>query len=207
MVFFFLFIYIGSGSILGKGVSDHKGIKLLIAVAAFIFIILQGWYPIILALGELWFVVIPIIFLWYFVMRHFGKGGGMPGGGMSGAGGGLWGLFKKRAWNEATGFRGDYEKSLNAALNSMAAMVEKMEHSHGADDVDAVYRAFSERADAADRLLKELRGLQSIKGVKIGKGFDKALKRYNDISEEMQKKYSRKKGSKDYKRQQFRRAA
>jgi hypothetical protein len=83
-VFLILFIFVGSRAIF----TGHKGINLLIGVAVYIFIIINGWYPIILWLGELWFVVLPVLFIFYlFTRRH--TGGGSSGGGMSGVGGGV----------------------------------------------------------------------------------------------------------------------
>jgi len=84
MVFLIALIYIGSGSVLG-GERGHKGIRLLVAIGVLIFIVIQGLYPLALWLGELWFIVLPVIFIFYFIMHHGGGGG--KGGGMAGTGG------------------------------------------------------------------------------------------------------------------------
>jgi len=89
MVFLILFIYVGSRAIF----SGHKGINLLIGVAVLAFIIIQGWYPVILWVGEFWFAILPLLFIFYLITRRHanGGGGGMSGvgkgGGMSGFGG------------------------------------------------------------------------------------------------------------------------
>jgi hypothetical protein len=89
LVFTILFVYILSSTILhyeGK----VKWIQPLIGISVFIFIIINGWYPIMLFLSEVWFIMIIILFgMWYFIGKHRGGSGG---GGGSGGKGGMPGL-------------------------------------------------------------------------------------------------------------------
>lgn len=88
-VFTIVFIYILSGSVVG-GSLKAGGFRLLIGVTAFIFIIISGWYPLMLVLSEFWYIAAIILAgFWYFIGSHFGKsggGGGGPGGKMSAPG-------------------------------------------------------------------------------------------------------------------------
>ena len=91
-VFIILFVFILTRTLpfLGGGAQGdkaHQGLRLLLSVAFYAFIIVQGWYSIALVLAKFWFVVIIVLAgLWYFVRGHFGgQGGGGAGGHMLGA--------------------------------------------------------------------------------------------------------------------------
>jgi hypothetical protein len=127
LIFTLLFVYILSGSVLGglKG-----GFRILIGVSAFIFIIISGWYPVMLVLSEFWYIVIVLLgFLW-FVKGHFGKkegGGGERGGGprgtMSTLGGiaGMGGGLIETAKHHREG-----REKINAALRDLGLAEELM---------------------------------------------------------------------------------
>lgn len=91
-IFLIIFIYILSTSVLRGPTGRVMGIRILIALGVYIFIIINGWYSIMLPLAELWFLLLPALGLLYFIFRHFtgggGGGGGMPG--ISGGGAGGW---------------------------------------------------------------------------------------------------------------------
>ena len=85
IVFTILFVYILANNILPGG-GLKLGMKLLIGISVFIFIIISGWYPIMLVLSEFWFIMIIVLFgAWYFIGKHRGGGGeGKPKGRMPG---------------------------------------------------------------------------------------------------------------------------
>ncbi len=65
-VFIILFIYFLSGRI----ISEHKGLRVLVGISAFIFVIISGWYPAALWLSEVWYIAtIVLLGLWVFVGR------------------------------------------------------------------------------------------------------------------------------------------
>ncbi len=80
-VFIILFVFILTRALpfLGGGAQGdkaHQGLRLLLSVAFYAFIIVQGWYSIALVLAKFWFVVIIVLGgLWFFVGGHFGKEG------------------------------------------------------------------------------------------------------------------------------------
>ncbi len=82
-VFAILFIYVLSGSIIRGSESFPKGLRLLIGISVFLFIIFQGWYTALVSISKLWFILIIILGgLWWFIKAHFGErgkaGGGFP---------------------------------------------------------------------------------------------------------------------------------
>jgi hypothetical protein len=94
LVFTILFVYILSSTILHGG--KIKWMQMLIGISVFIFIIINGWYPIMLYLSEVWFILIIVLFgMWYFLTRHkgSGEGGGGKKGGMPGVGGAMGALM------------------------------------------------------------------------------------------------------------------
>ena len=117
-VFAILFIYVLSGSIIRGSESFPKGLRLLIGISVFLFIIFQGWYTALVSISKLWFILIIILGgLWWFIKAHFGEGGK--------AGGGFpalqrWtGLPKRKVAGIITG----EEKSLeNAIKNELSLM-------------------------------------------------------------------------------------
>lgn len=82
-VFMLMFLWIVFGSV----VKGNRAINLLATIAVYIFIIINGFYPVFLWLGEFWIIVIFILGFLYLLLHRFGKGGGGKGGGMAGVGG------------------------------------------------------------------------------------------------------------------------
>ncbi|MBU0952900.1 MAG: hypothetical protein KKA90_00550 [Nanoarchaeota archaeon] len=79
-----IFIYIVSSALTTRFTKENtagmKGIRLLIAGSAFMFIVLQGLYSLFIPLAKFWFwVVIVIGGLWFFFWHHF-KGESSSGG-------------------------------------------------------------------------------------------------------------------------------
>lgn len=65
-VFIILFIYWLSGRV----ISEHKGLRVLVGISAFIFIIISGWYPAALWISEIWYIATIILLgLWVFFER------------------------------------------------------------------------------------------------------------------------------------------
>ncbi|GEM_PF-2413362 len=83
-VFILIFIYILTGSLLRGMGGLRGGLKILVSVTVYIFVVISGLYAVVLPLSEMWYIAIIILFgLWYLITRHFGGGGGVPaqGGG------------------------------------------------------------------------------------------------------------------------------
>ena len=123
LVFTILFIYILSGTIL-QGGQKVKWMQMLIGISVFIFIIISGWYPIMLVLSEFWFIMIILLFgVWYFVGKHKrGGGGGSPQGKMNalGVGGAMGGLMKIKSERDEIKLGTD-------SLNMAGKLIKQME--------------------------------------------------------------------------------
>ncbi|MCJ7816237.1 MAG: hypothetical protein MUP55_00100 [Candidatus Aenigmarchaeota archaeon] len=122
IVFTILFIYILSSSILSGG-KLTKGMQLLIGISVFIFIIISGWYPVMLVLSEFWFIMIIVLFgAWYFIGKH--RGGetkaSKGGGGLPGLGGAMGGLMKIKSQRDEIKLGTD-------SLNMAARLIRQME--------------------------------------------------------------------------------
>jgi len=83
-IFLIIFIYILSSSVLKGDAGRMKMINFLIAAGVWIFIIINGYYALVLPVAKLWFFALPLLGVLYFFLRHWRGGGG--GGGMSKAG-------------------------------------------------------------------------------------------------------------------------
>ena len=122
IVFTILFIYILSSTILHGG-NLTKGMRLLIGISIFIFIIISGWYPVMLVLSEFWFIMIIVLFgAWYFIGKHWGEkpGGGGGRGKMPGIGGAMGGLMKIKSQRDEIKLGTD-------SLNMAARLIKQIE--------------------------------------------------------------------------------
>lgn len=79
IVFIIIFIFLLSNKLFG----GHRGLKVLLSIAVFAFIILQGWYYMFMFLGKIWYIA--LIILGFFWLVLYGLRGGIGGGGGGGA--------------------------------------------------------------------------------------------------------------------------
>ncbi|MBL7206755.1 MAG: hypothetical protein ISS36_04115 [Candidatus Aenigmarchaeota archaeon] len=94
-IFLLIFVYFMSGAV----VNEHKGLRLLLGIGIYLFIIFNGWYHIALIISEFWFVAL-IILGGIGIMVHRMSGGGR--GYSSGAGRGLFSRIVGTVSQEAT---------------------------------------------------------------------------------------------------------
>ncbi len=121
IVFIIVFIYMLSNKLF----SQHKGLRILIAVAFFALIILQGWYYLFMQLGKLWYL--GLIILGFFWLLLYGLRGGIGGGQGrtgTGVGGGITGGLLSRIMNDVKGETRNLEKELEMALGQVKIVEE-----------------------------------------------------------------------------------
>lgn len=76
------FLYILFANVLKIG---HMGIRLILTIVIFIFIILQGWFTIFISIGPIWVMVVLVLAVFIAVFGRWRRsrapssGGGMPG--------------------------------------------------------------------------------------------------------------------------------
>jgi molybdopterin converting factor small subunit len=80
-VFIILFIYIVIGVVLDKAGGKEGGLRLLVSVALYAFIVFQGYYNLFVSLSRLWWVLLAtLVGLWIFIRTLIKGRGGDKGG-------------------------------------------------------------------------------------------------------------------------------
>ena len=133
---------------MGKVVGDSK-LKFLFTIAMFIFIIVyppnsdKGLYTAIAPLGQIWFLGVAIVaVLWFFIGRHVGLGGGLPG---LKSGGALSSIISRKTILRDLD---DQIKIMRGTLNTMrSASPDKL-----ADYIREFRAAYSIATDLEDKL-------------------------------------------------------
>jgi len=153
LVFTIIFIMILMSSV---KVAQGKGIQVLLGITAFIFIIISGWYPVMLILSEFWYIAIVLLgFLW-FIKGHFGKkegGGGGKGGGLAalGLGGAMGMLMSKKQEHDELKLA---ESSLSMAEGRLHA-IEEGKEPRPADAMQQVEDSLVSATSAINRMLAD----------------------------------------------------
>ena len=194
-VFLVLLIYIGTGIILKSDLTKVKGLRLLVAIAFFIYIVLQGLYPAILWISDFWFFMLPLLFIIYFIFHH--KRGGSAGGGgsLSGTGGGFLGAGKSRLMRTLTGEIPDLEKTITSQLDALEAIRSSL--ASGNEDIDTAHRAYVTASSTCTAALREMRtavelgsGAGAFSKMKVGGNYDRLLKRFEHINKDLMKAFA-----------------
>ncbi len=189
-VIILLFIYILSNTVL-HGTKLTQGLRLLIAIAVYIFIIINGWYPIFLWLSDIWFIIIIILGgFWYFIRGHFGKGGG-EGGSMSALrSSGKQGIVEQviqRGKAELLGEVKSLEKKVDLKLQELENIQKAVKEDPGA------WRAYAAMSGEAYAIISEYKEKLMIGGVPVGGRLKEKVKKLEKILEKMD--YEEKKAS------------
>jgi len=170
IVFILLFVYIVSGAV---GTLRARGFRIIIAVAVFAFIILQGWYHFFLMLGRLWlYVIIFLGFIWVLIHTFTGRGGDNGGGGAKGRTGdsGIFSALTKAAKDEVLGVVKVQLQTLEADI---ATLRNTPKGSHGINDISA----------RINGMLLEMQGNPQKYGLHMGK-VNEMRKAYMEICRE-----------------------
>ncbi|MEM7815632.1 MAG: hypothetical protein QXN71_00760 [Candidatus Aenigmatarchaeota archaeon] len=180
IVFIIIFVYILKSSILPGG-NLGNGLQALIGISVFIFIIINGWYPLMLVLSEVWFIVIIFLFgVWYFISKHHkGKGSGGGGGSFPGLGG-IGGEITARIYRDVTGQTKRLEKRVDLALKEMEGLEKAIKSDPSA------WRAYSSRIDYCWSLIKEYKDAISIGGVPVGGRLKEKVDRLEKVLDRME---------------------
>ncbi len=181
IVFIIIFVYIVSTALSLKS----RGIKMLIAVAVFAFIILQGWYHMFMMLGQMWLFVIVILgFFWVLVYTFKGKKQEAHGRtGVAGAAGAAGSIFARIAKN-VSGEERDLEREIEMALNELKVVEKAVESGQ-----EGAYRTLASLLDRLHSLRAQyISLLKGPGGLKYGGKFkhyeskiDSAIKRLQHL--------------------------
>lgn len=154
-VFIILFIYILTGSVFkGAGGVPH-GLRLLIGIAVFLFLIFQGWYTAIVSISKLWFILVIILGgLWWFIRAHFGKKEVKPGGGLPAVLGKYAGMPQRRFEAAVTGEKKTLKETIEEALGLMDAAIGSVKK--GGDIEKSGFWNFYNQAREANKALSDI---------------------------------------------------
>jgi len=178
-VFTILFILVLMRSV--KVAEGNWGMQVLLGVTAFIFIIISGWYPVMLILSEFWYIIIILFGFWWFLKGHFGKkeGGGGKGPmsalGFGGAMEGLGGQLFERGMKEATGERKRLERRVDLALVEMEKLVKILHNKPES------WRAYSAEIENCRNLITQYYNIVSVGKVPVGGDAAKKIERLETI--------------------------
>lgn len=191
-IFILLFVWMAV-----ERMNVDKKISTLASVGVLIFVVMSGWYPLFLILSEVWFIVLILGGLFYILIHrgHFGKDNKGGGGGGKGRffgeiGSGLGSIM----WKQATGQIGDLEKQIQQNIDSMWALCHKMQGATSTSDIDNVYVSFTSILDRTQVLLRELRDVTGISGVKIGGDFNRMQAKVMDVTTHMNQMHKKRLG-------------
>lgn len=183
-VFIILFIYILTNFIF-RGGGTVKGIRMLIAIGIYAFIVFEGLYTSVVAISHLWWLLTIILVGLFAFIRHLFTGGGEGGGGhMPGIGGGaLGGWVKGRMKDVVTEDRDDLQKEINARFKSMRKIIEEIKKPTEGTDVGSLISEFRTYEGQAETAITELNRRGKIGGInveKLGKKYWDELSRIQD---------------------------
>lgn len=155
-VFLLLFLWI----IFGAVIKGNKAIDLLGTIAVFVFIIIEGFYPIFLVLGELWIVFIFVLGFLYVITRRFRKDSG-KGGSMSisdgGISSGVAGMIGKKARSAWTGEERALEKTVQARMDTLRKAAHNLKHPPSGTDVARLQDSYNNALISAEASIEELK--------------------------------------------------
>lgn len=174
VVFLILLIYIGTGVVLRGNVVTVRGLRLLLAIAVLVAIVIQGSYPIMLWLSDLWFLVLPFIFIIYFIVRHRG-GPGRGGGAAHGIGGGIIHQLVQRGKDEFTGERGRLEDMVDLSLKELERVMKESKHDQGA------WRAYEAALVRAHETIGKYESMVKIGGRPVGGDCEKKFEKLKQL--------------------------
>jgi hypothetical protein len=156
-VFLLLFLWI----VFSDVIKANKGISLIATVAIFVFIIINGMYPVFLVLGELWIVVIILLGFLYMLTRRFRKNGG-GGGGKGGltldesvsSASSLLGRKARGVW---TGEEKNIEKTVETRMDALRKAAHNLEHPPTGSDAGRLHDSYTSAMLSAEKAIEELK--------------------------------------------------
>ena len=181
-----LFIWFLSGAVIGK-FGTHKGLQLIISLAVYVFLIIEGFYTFFISMSFIWIVVVIVVGILFFIIRHITGGGGTGGGGALPAprggvpGGGLIGFGAKKLKG---GGKADIEKQIDDRLSNMKAIINQIRKPTTGTDVGTLiarYWQVKEATESAIKSLEQMVGWPASKGVT-----NKYWKRISELTEEFE---------------------
>jgi len=151
-VFILLFIYILSNFIFRGGEMQSRGLRILVSVAIYMFIIVGGWYSLFIALSRIWWIVIILLAgLWIFV-RHFTGGGGGSGAMPSATGKKQYVLSRLKKGGGQTSL----ENKIDDRIQTMEGIVEEIKKPKQGSDIGILINRYLTVKNETEALIDQL---------------------------------------------------
>ncbi|MBN2042859.1 MAG: hypothetical protein JW754_03555 [Candidatus Aenigmarchaeota archaeon] len=193
-LFILLFIYI----LTSRGpIGLHRGFKVLVSIAVYAFIILNGWYNYFVMVSEFWLFLLVLMGVVYFFWARGGTKGGVIGKQQDGGGqvagrsvfSGLGGQLANRIKMGATKEIKDTETLLDSLLDALSNLVTQYKNASGsAADRDNIVRAWGEIYVKAQTSVQDYRRMLEVGGFAVGRTkYDHYLKQIKRIVNEWEK--------------------
>ena len=189
-LFILLFIYI----LTSRGpIGLHRGFKILVSVAVYAFIILNGWYSYFVMMSEFWMFLLILMGVVYF----FWARGGTKGGQLAQAGGGgqargrsvfgnISGQLANRLKKSATNELHDQESLIENQLKAMEQLLHQYNtiiHDQGPRTVDAgnIVREWGSMFSQVQSAMQQYRENIQVGGVATGGKLKQFQEKLNKI--------------------------
>ncbi len=160
-----LFIYFLAGAVLGK-LGGPGYLNIVLSIIIYIFIIIEGWYTFFISLGQIWIILVIVVGVLFFGLRHL-RGGGAPS--TPKAGGGMPGILKYGVEKaKEAGGRTGVEKEISDRISNMKAIISQMRNPSAGTDVGVLigrYWQFKQAAESAIKSLEHLVGWPASKAI------------------------------------------
>lgn len=194
-IFIILFIYILTNFIFRGGEMKSKGLRLLISVGAYAFIIFQGLYSLFVSLSQLWWLMaILLVGLFAFIKFMFtggGDGGDRPGH-LPGVGGGAFGGWAKgRMRDVISGDREKLKKTINDRIKTLHGIINQMKHSPTGKEMGELVGQYWNIRQDAENLIKNYSQTGKAGIVDVEKLGDPYWKKMEELTDEFNKVYKK----------------
>ena len=188
-IFIIFFIYVLSAWILSR-FGGGTGLRLLVSVAIYALIVLEGWYTLVISVSNIWWlVVVALIGFWVFTRAFVTGGGGGRGGAMPGTGKkSLIEAGKELIIKKGKGDFADWIKEFESALKTAESAAKRLQHYKGGEEgLGPAQTAFTERMREVQTIIKKIENeyklpLPVVGEMNVGKPHTRKLwRRYNEL--------------------------
>ncbi len=163
-VFILLFIYILTNFIL-KGEGKPQGLRILVSVAIYMFIVVGGWYSLFIAVSRLWWIIIILLVGFWIFVRNYTGGESQSTGRMGTSalpGIGKYGIEKLKG-----GGKTNVEKRIADRIKIMKGILKEIKKPKAGTDVGILIARFWQVKEAAESSIEELEAMLGFPAKKV----------------------------------------
>ena len=208
-VFIILVVYILTNFIFRGDSNASRGLRVLISVTLYAFIVFEGYYNFFIPLSRFWWIVLVLLVGLYAFMRHLLGGGSGGGGGKSGLpsfgigeegiSGYLGKKFKGTLEDKQKKKRTQIQQEISNLRSTVNLMGKELEHPSPGTDMSKMIREYHEHKKFILTLTDELSemGKANVGGISwniegLEKKYEDELKKLDEKVEDITKKVYKK---------------